>query len=290
MKAIALFLILYLLIAVSLNAESTSHESTYFQNYQYNEFGLRKIDPLLNNQNAHLFIVLAGDSNVFGDGLPDDKTLPVLLSKLKRNYNVYNFGLRGGGPHDSLYFFKEHDFKKIVKEDNGIYIYNFYPFLFERVIGSKNYLKWCKRNSPYYYLEDHDQLKYGGNFNDRFFITSFYQFINRHKWLDYFIPKLPQIHRWHIKLTAVIFHEMQSQFIKLYPKGKFLVVVNNSYSDNPMYIWQNKQLEIYLKELKVDYRVVPIVNDFQKKYLFNDGHINEAGQVIESQAISSFIN
>lgn len=266
-------------------AESSNNSSIkdYYENYTYNEFNFRVIDQTLLNMNANKHFIIAGDSNVFGDGCKEEDTLAALLSKDLKDFYVYNWGLQGGGPHDSLYLIEFRNALKLIKEKEGVLVYNFFPFLFERTIGSKNYLKWSRKSSPYYQLNENESVSYSGTFEDRFFITSFYKFINKYKWLDSLLPKLPQIHRRHIKLVAHIFKKIGGIYKATFPKGKFVVFINNSYDQDPAHLWQNKQLEIYLKELGVNYKVINSVVSFKGKYTFPDGHITPEGQRIQAE-------
>ena len=143
---------LFCALIFSSAAESSTVISSkdYYEKYTYDKFNFRVIDQSFLNMNAKKHFIVAGDSNVFGDGCRDEDTLAALLSKDLEDFYVYNWGLQGGGPHDSLYLIEFENALKLIKEKEGIMAYNLFPFLFERAIGSKNYLKWSRRTSPYY--------------------------------------------------------------------------------------------------------------------------------------------
>lgn len=272
--------ILYILFYGLVNYSSFALSS---ENYRYDELGFRSTTDISVKVEKKYHLIIAGDSNVFGDGCKDDETLSSLINKEINKFHTYNWGIRGGGPHDSLYLMEFKNALKLIKESNGVMVYNFFPFLTERVIGSKNYLKWSLRNSPFYQLNKHNEAVYMGNFDDRFFITSFYKYINDSKLLDFLIPRLPQIHRWHLDLVAGIFGKMELIYKSKFPNGKFIVILNDSYDDDPKYIWQNKLLSELLPEKQLSFKKIPIVEDFKKKYTFSDGHINPLGQKVQAQ-------
>jgi hypothetical protein len=279
------FQLLFFLFIVANKALCLQIEKNFYEQYKYDELQFRIIDKKLLNNDSKFHLIIAGDSNTFGDGNKDEDTLPALLSPIYKNYYIYNWGLRGGGPHDSLYFIEFKNSLAKIKEENGIMLYNFFPFLYERVIGSKNYLKWCKRISPYYALNESDIPVYRGTFQDRYWITGFYQLLNNVKLLDYLIPKFPQIHKRHINLTAQIFNKMKTIYLKKFPHGKFIVIVNNSYSNDPIHIWENEQLIKNLENINVDYVVFNNIPNFKVKYTFKDGHINSRGQRIQAELL-----
>lgn len=264
-------------------------EKTFNNFYTTGEFDFRVVPPELLNQKAPQFLILAGDSNVFGDGLTDHETLPVLLSKALPSFYIYNFGIRGGGPHDSLHLLQTKNYQHLIKQARGVFIYNFYPYLFERVIGAKNYLKWSKKESPYYDFNESGELVYRGTFSDRQWITSIYKFIIAHPWVDRWLPIFPQIHSWHIKLTAAIFSEMKKKVLADFPHSKFIVVLNNSYSQEPWHLWQNKELKNHLQKYQVDCVETPAIEKFREKFIFSDGHINADGVNLQARILAPIL-
>jgi len=100
---------------------------------------------------------------------------------------------------------------------------------------------------------------------------------------------LPQIHRRHIKLVAHIFKKMSHIYKVAFPKGNFLVFINNSYDQDPAHLWQNKQLEIYLTELGVSYKVIKTNESFKVKYTFPDGHITPEGQRLQAKLYKNLL-
>ncbi len=84
-----------------INARKKYNDNTiYDTEYSIDSHGLRKTKSAGSAQCSFLFF---GGSTTFGEGLPDNHTLPYQFSKaLNYNYNVFNFGFHGYGPHQML--------------------------------------------------------------------------------------------------------------------------------------------------------------------------------------------
>lgn len=190
--------------------------------YHMNEFSQRMIPPGKGVKTKHL--IIAGDSNVFGIGNPDKETFVYLMGEKNKDYHAYNFGHGGGGPHNTLALLENYSWEKNILEKEGKMIYIFYPeWMIDRVVGTKNYLVWDRGNSPWYYLDDHDNLVRGGNFNDRF-LTKILKFITKINFRN-LIGDIPKIVPQDFKLVAKILSKMKAEYLKKFPSGEFIVVV-----------------------------------------------------------------
>lgn len=256
-------------------------EVIYNQVYESADFGLRAIPKSYYAKNPTQHVIVAGDSNIFGDGVGVENTLPILLANEIPTSHPYNFGIRGGGPHHTLAFMEFFPWENIIKEKKGIFIYNYYDLLFERVIGLKNYILWSKGITPYYNINDKGVATYQGNFNTRF-LTKIFQFLNSFEWLNKLLPTLPRPRHQHTVIIGKIFLKMYNEYIKKFPKGKFYVAVN--YNFYPFVSERLKDLEGELTKNKVPYIAIPFETD-NNEYVFKDYHLNPKGHQLEAKLI-----
>jgi hypothetical protein len=173
------------------------------------------------------------------------------------------------------------DYKKIIKEPNGIFTYTFFSYyMFDRVIGTKNYIAWDGGRSPYYKLNEEGKATYVGSFNDRFILTSLFKYIASNSLLNYLIKDLPRVNKKDVVLVAAIFEKMNRIYKRDFPQGKFVVIVNNSVYTPPR--WQTALLVDELHRRNVAVEVIEDNNIFHDKVFF-DAHINAPGQVLQAQ-------
>lgn len=255
--------------------------------YSIGDYGIRKSKSILSKTPKNKHWLLAGDSNVFGEWCNDDETLDASLGKIIPKYSIYNFGKRGGGPHNTLAFMQNFSYEKLISEQEGVFTYTFFPYyMYQRVIGSKNYLAWDKGESPYYTLDDKENLIYKGSFNDRFFFTSFYKFLSSNSFLNKLFEELPRVHEQDTQLVAAIFYEMKKKYLENFPKGKFVVIINNSMamSEN----WKTESLVENLKERGIAVEVIAY-SEYYNKHRFIDNHINPEGQRLQADAYANLL-
>jgi hypothetical protein len=193
--------------------------------YHTGELGLRITPDQFPGSTEHF--IISGDSNVFGIGVEDNETLPYFLSKNSKKFAL-NFGLAGSGPSNTLYFLEHFNLSSIVKNKmKGLFLYDFQPYLFERVIGSKKFLQ-SNLESPRYEFID-GKIKYLGDFKTSW-VAIFYSFLNKLPYTDLFFPNLPQINHRHIELTAKVLAEIKNDYLKqTLSTNRFVVSINPTY-------------------------------------------------------------
>ncbi|MGZ3789486.1 MAG: hypothetical protein ACXVLQ_13235 [Bacteriovorax sp.] len=268
--------------------KSKNGKIDYDVNYTIGAFGLRKINENYLNQNATRSFILAGDSNTFGEGCLDPDTLEAKISPMLKDYYVYNFGVRGGGPHNTLAFMENFPYQKLIKQKKGIFIYNFLPsIMFDRIAGAKNYIMWDKGKSPYYDLDEEGKLIRKGNFNDRH-LTNIFRFIGSNSLLNFLLPTLPRIGKGHVDLLVEIFAHMKANYLKNFPENDFIVIVNENYGNYKGDII-NYLLE-RLEKKKILFKRIPWTYNLKPKGMFLDGHFNGLGQQYQATQITNFIN
>lgn len=97
--------------------------------YVLNKNGVRKVEPIRSKKFSKKFIAAFGDSQTFGEGLPQGEDYPSQLQKkLPPSWNTYNFGFHGYGPNSIIYnISKNSPYKKIVEEPSGVFVWLFIP-------------------------------------------------------------------------------------------------------------------------------------------------------------------
>lgn len=252
------------------------------QYYETAQYALRVVPETLYSKTPKSHFIVAGDSNTFGIGVDIKDTLPVLLSKHFPDSHPYNFGIRGGAPNNTMAFMEFFPWDKLIKEKKGIFIYSYYDYLIERVIGFKSYIEWSKGTSPYYKLNDEGVATYQGNFNQRF-LTKIFDQINSIKWLSDLLPILPRPSYSHSILLGKIFLKMHNEYKKKFPEGQFYVAIN--YNFHPSEPGRLEELEVELTKNRVPFVIVPQVTMHDFKYLFKDFHLNPEGHKLEADLI-----
>ncbi|AUN99906.1 hypothetical protein C0V70_17700 [Bacteriovorax stolpii] len=243
--------------------------------YDINALGQRVYDVAAPKK-KHL--ILAGDSNTFGLGLPNEETLAALFTKSWLDYHVYNFGHGGGAPHNTLSLMENFPWDKEIKESEGQFVYIFYPnWMSMRVIGTKSYLTWDRGDSPWYAL-DKGKLVRKGSFNDRLLthLLKFLSFIDVFNW----IGDLPKLKASDMDLVAKILVKMNNEYLIKFPKGKFIVVISNYHETKKDYV---KELDRLLKLYKIDTAFIHLNHPESPRYHLVDHHFNYEGQKMTAQ-------
>ena len=125
-------------------------------NYTINNFGHRKIEnstKIIDN-----CIIFHGGSNIFGQSLNDNETLPFYVkSSLNNRYNVFNFGFNGYGPHQFLSKLENNYIEELSSCSNSIIIYQVKKDHIGRTAGKRS---WGDK-SPRYIFKDNKLIQKG---------------------------------------------------------------------------------------------------------------------------------
>lgn len=254
--------------------KSTSSMLIFETDYVIGEYGLRVHSR---SQQGTKHMILAGDSNIFGEGCSEQETMFAHLGNIPAlaDFQLYNFGHRGGGPHNTLSLIEHYPYTKLIREKQGYFFYQFFPaHMIERVIGAKNYVGWDQGRSPWYDLNEKNELIYKGSFRNRM-ITSLYQKMAGYDFLNWLFPSLPRISSPHLKLVAKVFERMKNIYQRDFPQGKFVVVLNEH---QPSASAQTLELQNELKKLNIETALLAAAPLPIEKYTFKDMHLNPEGQ------------
>ena len=257
----------------------------YKVHYNTSDYGFRYFQK---KSNASRHVIVAGDSNVFAEGVDDSLTMTEILNKSIPDVQIYNFGQRGAAPNNTLSFLEHFPFENLIKEPSGVFLYNFFPgHMFERVIGSKNVSCWDSGRSPEYKLNDQGIAEFRGRFLDRTFIQFFYKVICTSDFLNTLIKDLPQVTESDSQLIAQIFLKMKTFYLEKFPQSQFYVIINRAYFEEDSAA--TKSLLTELSRLKVNFLSMPNIIDKSKCFFPLDSHLNIEGQKFEAVYMEKLI-
>jgi hypothetical protein len=254
--------------------------------YHTGNFGLRITTDTNTLLPEHLLI--GGDSNIFGIGVGDSETLPSRLAQKIKTHAIYNIGLTATGPNATLYFLQHFGLNDIIPgyQRSGIFIYDFHYFLIERVVGSKEFLRWGIFQARYGLKNN--SVEYLGPFN-HYWLSLFYKFLDYLPFNEKLFPNLPRLSKQHFYLTAKILAVIKKEYLKQTNSNNRFIV-----SINPKYINPENALGLatFVEILKKENIEVIVFN--QKEILdlpaFDDGHLNQIALKNYSQMIAIALN
>lgn len=244
--------------------------------YQVGPYGIRQVQNERSNPSLP-HIIFAGDSNVFGIGMKDHQLFSSLVqsARLKENY-VINLGMPGSFLNHFLYFQEnigiDNLLKRLSANPSGILIYQVQHYLLERLVGSKEVVKWGE-DSPWY--EDiNGKLTFQGQFKHRF-LTRVYQWISTIEFLDNLIKNLPRINEDEINLAVKFLKEIESNYHKqTNASNKFYVLLNpQGLYSNEVEKW--KQMVSIFKKSNMNLIILDFKERQRVKTIPLDGHFSE---------------
>jgi len=262
----------------------------YSANYQIGPFGMRKIkNESTNSKLPHL--IFAGDSNVFGIGMNDHQLFSSLVQStlIKENY-VINLGMPGSFLNHFLYFQENIGLDKLLKRleanSNGVLVYQVQHYLLERLVGSKEFVKWGE-DSPWY-EEVNGKLTFKGQFKDRF-LTKVYKWISSIETLNKLIPNLPRIDEDEIYLAVKFLKEIEANYHKqTKPTNKFYVLLNpQGLYLNELEKW--KQMVSIFKKSNLNLMIIEFKDKQNLKTIPYDGHFSENSHKYLADKIHAFL-
>ena len=238
------------------------------QNYEISNNNFRFNKFIQNTTSKKYNVSFFGDSNTFGWGLSDTETLPYLFYAQNKNYNVFNFGIIGGSPNQTLQMLRNN-----TNHLGDLNIVFSSAYHLPRIACNRDY----SFNSPTFKLTNKELVF------DGYCILSFLKF-------NYQVPRIigSIVNRSEIIkiLNKAFTNEFTSQNIKLYLE--ILNEINQISIDNNknlviLYYGSkrtkdaDKQIQTYLIENKI-----PLINltlDDQKFFIKNDGHFSKLANV-----------
>lgn len=120
----------------------------YDQVYQSNEVLMRI--PLAEAQKKEKHIIFGGCSFTWGEGMKPHETFAWIVQHHFKNVNAYNIGFPGGGLNLQLKYHELFDYRKVVQEETGYFVYTFFPDQLNRFYARYSFLSWADENYPHY--------------------------------------------------------------------------------------------------------------------------------------------
>lgn len=247
-------------------------ELIFRQEYSYDEFSRRKMNKPVEEKPK--FALFFGCSQVFGEGLPADKTIPSLFEKQLSEYQSYNYGERGYGPQQMLAKLEEGFTANEIMQNEGLVLFVYYDFHINRTVGALDIIRWAGGDHPYYELDSNGELVRNGVFATGRPIRSYiYWLLSRSKILSHYNVQLPiKFTDSDYNLMCEVFKKARLKAAQLFTKARFVVVLGPSNTQlDPFPDTCLKQNNFETIDLRMSY-------EDSLKYRFkNDSHLNQKG-------------
>jgi hypothetical protein len=255
--------------------------------YVIDQLGRRET-PVASKDERHEFLLFFGDSNTFGEGVPQHATLPYWAGKFAQDYEPYNYGVPGWGPAQMLDLLKTRDLRREVRQTEGYAFFFFIQHHIARVIGSSDVSAEWGRHFPHYVLDAEGHLVREDNFaTGRPFTTLFYDLIDSSNIAQYFDITLPrQYSAEDYRLTAKIMRESQDILEKEFELRDFYVVISPSFNSGQMAIYRRFMEALRKVGVKyLDYTALYDINENRYRVGQYDGHNSGLGDRLIAEAI-----
>lgn len=218
----------------------------YEVQYTINQDGLRVTGPTDSRQMSETAcLVFFGDSFTFGEGMPDERTMPAQVwKKLGGAVPVVNFGFLGYGPHQMLASLQDGRLESQGHCRPGHVIYQAIPSHVSRAAGLESW----DPNGPRYALKDPTGIRRTGHFDEAPAQSSLDWYRRWHQRIPWQIRKAfdqsalhRRILRSHrtveprdVALFIGIVEEAQTFVERFYPDAQFHVLLWDFDDDRPI--------------------------------------------------------
>lgn len=224
-----------------------NNNELYRNKVHLNELGLRitASDEKKGHFEKHLFFV--GCSFTMGQGVENYETFSYQVSKVLPHYQVRNFGFRGAGIQDLLYFWQHLDLQQLSSQKEGLLIITLIPDHFSRLTLGWRYLDWAFPFATNYEVTDQEAI-----FKELLSQSWKYRWANQIKdWgLSYWWLRMTHAHSLYlikqsIPKMPVVLESIKKEYLKRYPRGRFIVTWMLDDLITPM-----REREMFYKGLK----------------------------------------
>ena len=204
----------------------------YDVTYRTDEWGRRET-PTRRGAAPASFLLFFGDSNTFGEGLPQTETLPYYAGALATAWRPYNYGVSGYGPAQVLAVARRGRIRHEISERGGYAVFFLIPAHVGRVVGSSTVSTGWGRHFPYYELSARGDLVARGDFaRGRPLTTLAYFFWTKSNLAEYFGVELPLRQTvYDYRLTARILKEASGLLAEQVHLRGFVVILGQTYTD-----------------------------------------------------------
>lgn len=197
----------------------------YDVRYTFDGFGRRVTPAPGPTRRAQRALLCFGDSLTLGEGVNDDQTLPAALARALPGTAVYNYGVKGYGPHQVLAKLEEGGLRQQTGVRRAALIYTFIDDHVSRAIGAMiPYAGWAA-NAPYYALEGDRLVRRGSFKTGRGWPNAAYELFGRSQVLKCFRVDLPPVTTdRHLRLVCRMLEAARDRFAEQMQSDGFYVV------------------------------------------------------------------
>jgi hypothetical protein len=207
--------------------------------YTIGPTGLRTSPPA--NQPTRGCVVFFGDSVTFGEGVNDQEAFPYQVGlKTKGEYQIFNLGFSGYGPHQMLASLQAHRLEESVKCRPTYFIYLAIPEHIMRVVGLTSW----DRHGPRYRLKQDGTLVRDGNFDtpsSRIPLWVQKAIGSYHTWQKLFGNER-QPDNADLELFLAVIRKAAHIIHQRYPKSQFDVILWDARNDQRIAVIENNLL------------------------------------------------
>ena len=190
--------------------------------YKTNSLGHR-ITPRKTEIGPEYFAIFMGCSFTYGIGVNQNETLPFFFSQEFPKFRSYNLGIPASAPNQYLRLLESADWNEGIKESKGIFFYPLIEAHLSRSNGFVNEMSWMGPTPNYEWKGE--KLVLSGtmekNFKFRKFLANYFQ-----KPLIKMGKNWPWLKESHYLHTCRLVEGMKENFLKTYPKSKFVVLIH----------------------------------------------------------------
>lgn len=136
--------------------------------YRFNKQDKRFVENQDQKKNTDMFVLAAGDSFTFGEGVTQGQDFPsVLASKLPERWRVYNYGVSGDSANDFLIRTEyDPDYFAPIKETSGVFVWTYLDIQMQRLIYPTSAYKFSYIASKPEYTLQGDEISFHGFFKE----------------------------------------------------------------------------------------------------------------------------
>lgn len=252
-------------------------------------------------ENAGGHIIIAGDSQSFGNGVSDSEVTSNILNERYTDLNFYNLAHPTWSPASTYLFFDPEvgiNMEQYVKEENGSFIYLLYPYLTYRDNGYPSTFDLTSGLTTNYKIVQNG-LKTTGMFKDtNDFWTNLKKYSSYNNFSSFFENGvMPLKHSFSKKKllrssyahTSLILAVMMNQYLSYYPESNFYVALCDPFNDDP----DNMLIEeLAYRELEIiDLRDEDVCSSSDEFYYLNnqlnvEGH-QKIAELIQQRIIEN---
>ncbi|RPJ43624.1 MAG: hypothetical protein EHM19_08345 [Candidatus Latescibacterota bacterium] len=210
----------------SASRDTVSGKLIYDVVYRTDDFGRRRAD-VPGRERRDEFLLCFGCSFMYGEGLPEEETIPFLLASLSPGFMPYNYAFHGHGPSEMLAKMRSGTLRSEVPEEHGTLVYVFIDAHILRTIGSMRIATSWGKNRPYFRTAGDGAIVRQGTFTTgRPVVSRLYRLASKSRLLRALGVDLPiAIMERHVSFTAQIIAESRRAFSEQFPGERFLVVI-----------------------------------------------------------------